>query len=100
MGKPGTPVFLYAHSMGGLISMLALEQERDLVNAAVFTGPGLIIEISFLSSLFLRILPSLENCLPKLVIPAGAAVKWCSRNWVAIEWKKRDPLRMNTFGVK
>jgi len=98
--KPGSPMFLYAHSLGGLISILALEQECDLVDGAVFTAPYLLPKFTRTSYIFLKITSCLETFLPKLPIPTGLGVKFSSRNWVSIEWKKRDPLRVKSTGIK
>jgi len=98
--KPGSPMFIYAHSLGGMISILALEKECDLVDGAVFSAPALMPKITRTSYVFLKITKCLETFLPKLVIPTGVGVKWCSRNWVSTEWKKRDPLRLKTNGIK
>jgi len=98
--KSGSPMFLYAHSLGGMISILALEEECDLVDAAVFSAPFLIPKVTRTSYIFLKITRYLENLLPKLPIPTGLGVTSCSRNWVSTEWRKRDPLRLKSKGIK
>jgi len=97
--KPGSPMFLYSHSMGGLISILALEDECDLVNGAVFSAPSLVIQQPTRIPFWYSILLFLEKIVPKMSIPT-LGVKYCSRNWVSTERKRRDVLRTQTIGAK
>lgn len=98
--RPGTPMFLYGHSMGGLISILAFEEECDLVNAAVLSAPVIVPKVSRTASIFLYMTKCFENVLPRFPIPVNMGLKWSSRNWVATERKKRDPLRLKSRFIK
>jgi alpha-beta hydrolase superfamily lysophospholipase len=88
---PGTPLFLYGHSMGGNIALnYALRRQPDLTGL-IATGPWirLAFEAPAIKVLIGRML---RRIAPKLTLPNGLATGSLSRNPEVVKAYEQDPL--------
>ncbi len=88
---PGKPVFLYGHSLGGLIVLFTLIQRRPKVKGAVITSPVLqtpIVE----QKAKMAAAKILGSVLPKVTLPSGLDQAALSRDPAVIEAYRNDPL--------
>ena len=88
---PGLPVFLYGHSLGGLLVLNYATYYEQGLSAVIATGAGLrspVLEQKAKITLS-KVLGSL---LPTLTIPTGLDAKGISRNPEVVRAYKNDPL--------
>ena len=95
---PGTPVFIYGHSLGGGIVLDYLLRRNPKVKGAVVTSPWL--RLAFEPSKDKVLLASvLKNLLPGFVQPTGLIVNHISHDENVIEKYKTDPLVHGNISV-
>jgi alpha-beta hydrolase superfamily lysophospholipase len=88
---PGKPVFLYGHSLGGLIVLYYLVQRRPEITGAVVTGPALHSAVAEQKvKVFLaRLLGSIA---PAGSMPSGLEQEAISSDLAVVETYRKDPL--------
>lgn len=90
---PDTPIFVYGHSMGALISQIFLLEHQDEINGWVATGSPLTIDQKQ-PPFVLQAGSVLRNIIPKVrVMPLGA--KGVSRDEKIVEDYEQDELNSN-----
>jgi alpha-beta hydrolase superfamily lysophospholipase len=88
---PGTPVYIYGHSLGGGIVLDYLLHRNPKIKGAIVTSPWL--RLAFEPSKDKLILASImKNLLPGLIQPTGLIVNHISHDEDVIEKYKTDPL--------
>jgi alpha-beta hydrolase superfamily lysophospholipase len=88
---PDKPVFLYGHSLGGLIVLFYLIQRRPAIKGAIITSPVLktaIVE----QKAKIAVARVLCHLFPKASIPSGLEQEALSRDPAVIEAYRNDPL--------
>jgi alpha-beta hydrolase superfamily lysophospholipase len=91
---PGVPVFVFGHSMGGLIAIDHLIRYPESLTGAVLSGPGVEVGVK---------VPGWKDALgrvmskvwPKLAIPTGIPPADISRDPDVVRAYERDPLVTN-----
>lgn len=88
---PGLPLFLYGHSLGGVLVLYYGLMRREGLSGVVCTSPGLrnALQEQPLKVLAARILGTL---FPGLTIPTGLDASAISRDLTVVERYRRDPL--------
>ena len=88
---PGTPVFLYGHSFGGLLVLSHLLRRRPAVAGAVVTGPALHTDLRAQKAkvLLTRVL---GRFLPTVTVPSGVKPELVSRHPDVVAAYRADPL--------
>jgi acylglycerol lipase len=95
---PGTPVFIYGHSLGGGIVLDYILRRNPKVKGAIVSSPWL--RLSFEPSRGKRILATImKNLLPGLIQPSGLIVSHVSHDENVIEKYKSDPLNHDKISV-
>ena len=88
---PGLPVFLYGHSLGGLITMTYTMQNHPDITGQIASAPALDSQLREQ-----RVKFALANLLggiaPGIVIPTGLDADGVSRDPAVVEAYKNDPL--------
>jgi acylglycerol lipase len=88
---PGTPVFLYGHSLGGVIVLDYLIRKNPKIKGAIATSPFLRLAFEppkiklFLASV-------MKGLLPGLIQPSGLNADHLSQDKAVVERYKNDPL--------
>jgi alpha-beta hydrolase superfamily lysophospholipase len=88
---PGLPVFLYGHSLGGLLVLNYATYQKQSLSGVIATGAGLrspVLEQKAKIALS-KVLGSL---LPTMTIPTGLDANGISRNPEVVRAYKNDPL--------
>lgn len=88
---PGTPSFIYGHSLGGLLVLFYLVQRQPDLRGAIVTSPGLrtMIDQQKAKIAAVKILGSL---LPRVSIPNGLELEGLARDERVIVDYQNDPL--------
>ena len=95
---PGTPVFLYGHSLGGGIVLDYLIRKKPEIKGAVVTSPWL--KLSFEPARSKIVLASvMKNILPGMVQPSGLIVDHLSHDREIVERYSADPLVHDKISV-
>ncbi|WP_059171469.1 alpha/beta hydrolase [Bacillus sp. FJAT-27445] len=95
----GLPVFLLGHSMGGLIAIRLLQEEKLTIAGAILSSPclGLVHE----PSRFLNLLSYGMNAVfPSLRMNSGISVKMATRNKEVQEFDLNDTLYVTKVSVR
>lgn len=88
---PGIPVFLYGHSLGGLIVLDYLLKKNPEIKGSVITSPTL--RLAFEPEKFKLVLASfMKYILPGLTQLTGLPVDYLSRDGEVVEKYKNDPM--------
>ena len=88
---PGKPLFLYGHSLGGLMTMTYVVRRRPAINGLVASAPALDSELReqklkfFMANL-------LGGLVPGVAIPTGVDPKAVSRDPAVVAAYENDPL--------
>jgi alpha-beta hydrolase superfamily lysophospholipase len=95
---PGTPVFLYGHSMGGgLLLYFALHRYPD-VDGMIITSP--LIRLAFQAPVLkIMIGRLLRRYVPTLTLPTGLAANFISHDHAVVSAYKKDPLVHNKLSA-
>ena len=88
--QPGVPVFLFGHSMGGLIALNYVLHDPSGLRGIIASAPGL--DTGGLSPVMLRLARVLSRVAPRLPLPSGLDPEGISRDTEVIERYKQDPL--------
>jgi acylglycerol lipase len=95
---PGTPVFLYGHSLGGGIVLDYILRKIPEIKGAIVTAPWL--RLSFQPSNFkIGLAKVMKNILPDFVQPSGLVVDHLSHDRAEVEKYKADPLVHDKISV-
>jgi alpha-beta hydrolase superfamily lysophospholipase len=88
---PGVPVFVFGHSMGGLIAIDHLLRYPDAVSGAVLSGPGVEVgvKVPAWKDTLARVMSKLW---PKLAVPTGIPAADISRDPATVKAYESDPL--------
>ena len=88
--NPGKKVFLYGHSMGGLIALGYAEGHPGSLGGVIVTSPclGLTVKVPPTKAALARVLSSL---LPRLALDSGLPLKYLARNQRVGEEYAKDP---------
>ncbi len=95
---PGVPVFLYGHSLGGVIVLDYLLREKSLIRGAVVTSPWLRLS-SKPPVIKLLLASAVKYILPGLVQPSGLIPDHISRDRSVVEAYIADPLVHDRISV-
>ena len=95
---PGTPVFLYGHSLGGGIVTDYLLRRNPSVKGAIVTSPWLKLSFEPAKSKVL-LAKVMKFILPSLAQPSGLVVNYISHDPVVVEAYKNDPLVHDKISV-
>lgn len=96
---PGLPLFIYGHSLGGLLVLYYLVQRQPTLKGAVVTSPALETAASEqkIKIVAARLLGAL---IPKVTIANGLELEGLSRDKAVIEAYINDPLVHNQISLK
>ncbi|MDY6827457.1 MAG: alpha/beta hydrolase [Bacillota bacterium] len=96
---PGNPIFIYGHSLGGLLVLYYLVQRHPQLKGAVVTSPGLRTMVNEQKGKVLaaQILGSL---VPRVSIANGLDLDGLSRDRSIIEAYKQDPFVHNRISLR
>jgi len=88
---PGTPTFLYGHSLGGMLVLYYLVKNKPEIKGAVVTSPGLrtMLDQQKAKVTALRILAPIMS---KVTIPNGLELEGLSKNKDVVDKYRNDPL--------
>jgi len=88
---PGTPAFLYGHSLGGMLVLYYLIKNKPDIKGAVVTSPGLrtMLDQQKGKVTALRIL---EPIIPKITMPNGLELEGLSKDTDVVDKYRNDPL--------
>ncbi|MBM4236734.1 MAG: alpha/beta hydrolase [Firmicutes bacterium] len=95
----GKPIFLYGHSLGGLIVLFTLIQRHPQIKGAVVTSPVLqtaIVE----QKAKMAAAKILGSIMPKATLPSGLEQEALSRDPLVIEAYRNDPLVHNKGSLR
>jgi alpha-beta hydrolase superfamily lysophospholipase len=95
---PGTPLFIYGHSLGGGIVLDYLVRKNPKVKGAVVTSPWLKLSFEPDKSK-VRLAGIMKNILPGLVQPSGLVVEHISHDKEVVDKYKNDPLNHGKISV-
>lgn len=96
---PGTPVFIYGHSLGGSIVLDYLLKKTPKVRGAIVTSP--LLRLGFEpSKAKLFIASVMRYVLPSLVQPASLVIEHLSHDGDVVESYRTDPLVHGKISVK
>ncbi len=87
----GKPIFLYGHSLGGLIVLFTLIQRRPQIRGAVVTSPVLQTAVAEQKAK-VAAAKILGSVFPKVTLPSGLNQEALSRDPEVIEAYRNDPL--------
>ncbi|OEF97894.1 hypothetical protein BHF71_10945 [Vulcanibacillus modesticaldus] len=90
---PDLPIFLYGHSMGGLIVLRYIEtlEDKDLLNGVIVTSPAIKIGVT-IPKWQLVIASLLEKIWPTFRMKSGIKPDQVSRDPNVVEQYTKDPL--------
>lgn len=88
---PGTPRFIYGHSLGGILALLYVLRRRPVLAGAVVSAPGLRTALE-LQAAKVFLAKALGTLLPKAGLPSGLEVRYLSRDAQVVERYVSDPL--------
>lgn len=95
---PGTPVFLYGHSLGGGIVLDYLLRKKPVIKGAVVTSPWLKLSIEP-DKFKLTLVSVMQGILPGLVQPSGLVQENLSQDKDVINKYNSDPLVHDKISV-
>ncbi|MFZ0281246.1 MAG: lysophospholipase [Bacteroidales bacterium] len=87
---PGTPLFLYGHSLGGGIMLNYLVRKSPKVRGAIVTSPWLKLSFEPEKSK-VKMAGLIKNIFPRLVQPSGLVVDHISHDKAEVDKYKNDP---------
>ena len=95
---PGLPVFLYGHSLGGILVLAYVIQHGDGLNGVIASAPGMhnAIQEQKLKLILVKLLGTL---VPKLTLASGLDVNGLSRDPKVAEAYTHDPLVHDRMSV-
>ncbi len=88
--QPEIPLFLFGHSLGGLIALNFALHEPDGLQGVIVSAPGL--DSSGLSPVMLALARLLSRVAPKLALSSGLDAAGISRDAEVVRAYQRDPL--------
>lgn len=91
---PDTPIFLYGHSLGGLLSLAYAIQINEGLQGVITTGAGLRSSL-LEQKAKIAIANILGSLVPALTIPSGLDPTTISRNPAVVQNYNNDPLVHN-----
>jgi alpha-beta hydrolase superfamily lysophospholipase len=95
---PGTPLFLYGHSMGGGLALNYVTREQPKLNGLIVTGPW--IRLAFEAPAFKVIAGKiLRRFMPTLTLPTGLVSHFISRDLAVVKAYNADPLVHNKLSA-
>ena len=88
---PLSPLFLYGHSLGGILVLNYVLRERPELSGVIATGAGLrtVLEKQHLKIAFARLAGAL---IPQLSLPSGLDADMISRDIAIVQAYRNDPL--------
>jgi alpha-beta hydrolase superfamily lysophospholipase len=95
---PGTPLFVYGHSLGGGIVLDYLIRKNPKVKGAVVTSPWLKLAFEPEKSK-LKLAAILKSIAPKFTQSSGLVVSHMSRDQDAVSKYKNDPLNHGKISI-
>lgn len=87
----GVPVFLYGHSLGGVIVLNYLLKKNPKIKGAIVTSPALRLAFEP-GKAKIALAGMMKNILPGLIQPTGLPVEYLSHDQAVIERYVNDPL--------
>lgn len=95
---PGTPLFLYGHSMGGGLVLNYVTRRDPVLAGVIATGPWirLAFEAPRLKVVAAKIL---KKFMPALTLPTGLAVRFISHDPAVVKAYENDPLVHNQLSA-
>lgn len=98
---PNKPIFLFGHSMGGLIVLRYLEELKDkkFLNGAVVTSPSIKIGIE-IPKWQLTVAKTLEKIWPTFRLSSGIKAHQVSRDPEVVERYEKDPLVYSKVSIR
>ena len=88
---PGVPVFIYGHSLGGLITMTYTVQRRPAITGQIASAPALDSELRE-QRLKFALANLLGGIAPGIILPTGLDADGVSRDPEVVAAYKADPL--------
>ena len=89
----GLPVYLFGHSMGGLITILYVTQTSQNLAGAIVSSPALGTHPDFKPPLFLKIMVGiLSRIAPRLLVESNLDAQAISRDISVVKAYSEDPL--------
>jgi len=88
---PGLPVFLYGHSLGGLLSLSYVIQSPDGLNGVIVTGAAMRAELQS-QKMKIAMVNVLGSLMPSVTIPSGLDATAISRDQKVVDAYINDPL--------
>jgi alpha-beta hydrolase superfamily lysophospholipase len=89
--RPGTPVFIYGHSLGGCIVLDYLIKRKPSVRGAIVTSPWIILTAAP-SAIKVAAVKILRSIFPDLTTSSGLNSGYLSHNEAVCEEYVNDPL--------
>jgi len=87
----GLPVFLYGHSLGGVIVLNYLLKKNPKIKGAIVTSPALKLAFEP-GKAKLALAAVMKSIMPGLIQPTGLPVEYLSHNKAVVEKYVKDPL--------
>jgi len=87
----GLPLFLYGHSMGGLIVLDYLEQHQEGLRGAILSTAA-IQPVGVAKPHLVALARALSPIVPRLAIPTGLDISTLSRDPTVVQAYRADPL--------
>jgi alpha-beta hydrolase superfamily lysophospholipase len=95
---PGLPIFIYGHSLGGLITLNYLLRKKPGVMGAIVTSPPL--RLAFQPPKVKILLASImKHIFPGMLQPSGLPVKYISHDEEVVKKYQSDPLVHSKISV-
>jgi alpha-beta hydrolase superfamily lysophospholipase len=96
------PLGVYAHSHGGLVTLVALTQRRALAGARVvaFTSPFLAMGDMKVPRLLLKLVPLMSRLFPRFTQPHRIPPEGLTHDRAQVEAAGTDPLRHKVASVR
>jgi alpha-beta hydrolase superfamily lysophospholipase len=88
---PGKPVFLYGHSLGGILVLYYTLQRRPALAGVIATSPGLRTSLEN-QKLKIAFAKAMANILPTFSLPSGLDAHQVSRDVEIVKIYQNDPL--------
>ena len=88
---PGKPLFLYGHSLGGLLSLYYLIKRKPELAGVVVTSPAVDTDAGN-NKLLRFVIPVLTPIIPKISFPNKLELPALSKDQEVVEAYKNDPL--------
>jgi len=95
----GLPLFLYGHSMGGLIAVEYLERHQEGLRGAILSTAA-IQPVGVAKPYLVALVRALSPIAPRLPIPTGLDVSTLSRDPAVVQAYRDDPLVRRTATVR